>query len=110
MLQRAVGASTAASLVLFGEVLDGEAAERCGLAWRCVDDDALLDEARAMAARVAAAPPALARRVKATMKAMPAIPSHDAAVDLETEAQVWSTTQPEFAERLAALRSRIGTR
>lgn len=110
MLERAVGPQAAAAMVLFGEVLDGEAAARAGLAWRCVDDDALLGEARAMAARAAAAPPALVRRIKATMKAMPQVADHDAAVDLETKAQVWSTTQPEFAERLAELRSRITTR
>ena len=47
-------------MVLFGEVLDGDAAERCGLAWRCVDDDALLDEAMALAARAAAHRPSWA--------------------------------------------------
>ena len=35
MMRRLVGAQTAAATVLFGEVLDGEAAERHGLAWRC---------------------------------------------------------------------------
>ena len=38
-----------AAMVLFGEVLDGEEAERVGLVWRCVDDDALLDAAVALA-------------------------------------------------------------
>ena len=41
MLRRIVGPQVAAAAVLFGEVLDGEAAERVGLAYRCVDDDAL---------------------------------------------------------------------
>src|SRR5205823_197881 len=43
MLQRAIGPQGAAAMVLFGDVLNGEAAEKCGLVWRCVDDDALLD-------------------------------------------------------------------
>src|SRR5437899_1260688 len=43
MLTRIAGPQAAAATVLFGEVLDGAAAERCGLAWRCVDGDALLD-------------------------------------------------------------------
>ena len=39
MLRRIVGPQVAAAAVLFGEVLDGEAAERVGLAYKCVDDD-----------------------------------------------------------------------
>ena len=42
MLRRVVGPQAAAAAVLFGEVLDGPAAERVGLAYRCVDDDDLL--------------------------------------------------------------------
>ena len=44
--QRIVGPQAAVAMVLFGEVLDGEAAAAAGLVWRCVDDDELLDEAR----------------------------------------------------------------
>ena len=107
MLQRLLGPQAAAALVLFGQVLDGEAAAQRGLAWACVDDDKLLDEARAMAARAASGPPALVRRVKATLGAVPALDAHDDAVDLELDAQVWSLGQPFFAERLAALRQKV---
>jgi hypothetical protein len=34
----------------------------------------------------------------------------DEAVALELDAQLWSVRQPEFAERLAALQSRISRR
>jgi enoyl-CoA hydratase len=107
MLQRAAGLQTAAAMVLFGEVLDGAAAERCGLVWRCVDDDVLLDEAKAMAARAADTPEELARRAKDVLRQMPGIPAHDAAVDLELSVQSWSAQQPFFAERLAAMRQRV---
>ncbi|CAA9256188.1 MAG: Enoyl-CoA hydratase [uncultured Acidimicrobiales bacterium] len=107
MLQRAVGPSVAAALVLFGEVLDGAAAERCGLAWRCVDDDALLETSITIAAKAAAAPPALARRVKDTMEKVLTVDDHETAVDVELEAQLWSMDQPDFAERLASLQQRI---
>jgi enoyl-CoA hydratase len=110
MLQRIAGQETAAAAVLFGEVLDGEAAERCRLVWRAVDDDALLTEARAMAARAAAAPPALSRRVKQTLGLMATVNDHEAAVDVELDAQLWSMEQPEFAERLAALQSKISAK
>src|SRR5205807_674729 len=64
MMSRVLGAQGAAATVLFGEVLDGRAAEHHGLAWRCVDDAHLVRDAKAFAAKAAAAPPALARRVK----------------------------------------------
>jgi enoyl-CoA hydratase len=38
---------------------------------------------------------------------MPAVAAHPDAVDLELVAQVWSTQQPFFAERLAQLKERI---
>ena len=107
MLRRAVGPQTAAAMVLFGEVLDGAGAERIGLVWRCVDDADLLDAAVTMAARAAAGPPELVGRIKATLADMAGVGDHDAAVERELEPQVWSINQPEFAERLAALQSRI---
>ena len=44
MFRRIVGPQAAMAAVLFGEVLDGAEAERVGLVYRCVDDDALLDD------------------------------------------------------------------
>jgi enoyl-CoA hydratase len=110
MLRRVAGQQTAAAAVLFGEVLDGQEAERCGLAWRCVDDDELLSAATRLAARAAAAPPALVRRAKQTLAAVANLGTIDEAVALELDAQLWSVRQPEFAERLAALQSRISRR
>jgi enoyl-CoA hydratase len=107
MLQRAIGPQAARAMVLFGEVLDGEAAERAGLVWRVVDDADLLDAARALAATAASAPRELARKVKTTMGAVLAVDEHERAVDLELAPQVWSLDQPDFQERLAALQSKI---
>jgi len=107
MLQRLVGPQAAAATVLFGEVLDGEEAVRAGLAWRCVDDDALPAEAVRLAARAAAAPRELVARTKATLADTATIADHDAAVQRELGDQVWSATRPEFLERLAAMRARI---
>jgi len=110
MARRVMGPQGAAAVVLFGEVLDGDGAERAGLVWRCVDDDALLGEAGALAARAAAGPPALARRVKSTLATVAAVETHEEAVAVELDAQLWSMAQPEFAERLAALQQKITTR
>src|SRR5207248_5160806 len=70
MLRRITGPQATMATVVLGEVLDGDAAAECGLVWRCVADDALLDEARAMAARAVAAPRELVIRTKATIAAM----------------------------------------
>ena len=107
MFRRIAGPQTTAATVLFGQVLDGREAERVGLVWRCVADDALLDVARELAARAASMPRELARRTKATIADMATIDAHEAAVDRELEPQLWSLTQPDFRERLAALQQRI---
>ena len=110
MLRRIVGPQAAAAAVLFGEVLDGTAAERVGLAYRCVEDDALAETAHAMAARAAEGPRELVITVKETLAAMATIDSHDEAVSRELTPQVWSTKQPWFRERLAALQSKISSK
>jgi len=107
MLRNAVGPSAAAALVLFGQVADGAEAERLGLALRCVDDDTVVSEAVAVAARAASGPKELAAEIKRTLADMAAVADRDGAVERELKPQLWSTRQPWFAERLAALRSRI---
>ena len=110
MMRRVVGQQATNATVLFGEVLDGAEAERVGLAWRCVADDELLDAAVAMAGRAASAPRELVQRTKASIIDMAEIHRHDQAVELELDPQVWSINQPAFAERLAALQSKISKR
>jgi enoyl-CoA hydratase len=107
MLRRIAGPQTAMAAVLFGEVLDGAEAERVGLVYRCVDDDALLATAQEMAARAASAPRELLIRTKETIQAMADVDDHPGAVARELDPQVWSTRQPWFEERIAALQARI---
>jgi enoyl-CoA hydratase len=109
MLQQTCGIEAATAMVLFGERLDGEEAERRRLVWRCVDDDVLIEESSKLAARAARVPRELARRAKATLRAMTRIHEHVVAVELELENQAWSVQQPEFAERLAELKKRISS-
>ncbi|MHB1988543.1 MAG: enoyl-CoA hydratase [Acidimicrobiales bacterium] len=110
MLERAVGAETAAAMVLFGEALEGQQAVARGLAWTCEDDDILLEKALALAALAARAPTELSRRMKETLRMVRSIPDHPEAVAYELEAQLWSLEQPFFAERLAGFRARISNR
>jgi enoyl-CoA hydratase len=107
MLRRIAGPQAAMATVVFGDVLDGAEAERIGLAYRCVDDDALLTTAHEMAARAAAAPRELVEVTKRTIQDMAAVGDHPAAVERELEPQLWSTRQPWFAEKVAALQARI---
>jgi enoyl-CoA hydratase len=107
MLRRIAGPQAAIATVLFGEILDGAEAERVGLVWKCVDDDKLMTVAHEMAARAAAAPRELLAVTKKTIQDMAHVPDHPAAVKRELDPQVWSTRQPWFAERLAALTAKI---
>jgi enoyl-CoA hydratase len=110
MLRQLLGPQGAVATVLLGESLDGEAAVRRGLAWSCVKDEALLDEAFRLAARAAAGPPELVRTLKATMREMAAVTDHGRAVERELEPQVGSMARPAFRERLAAMKKRIARR
>ena len=55
-LPRAVGLSKAYEMTFTGDFLKAEEADRIGLVSRVVDDDKLMDEARALAQRIAAHP------------------------------------------------------
>lgn len=107
MLRRIAGPQAAFATVMFGEVLDGAEAERIGLVWKCVDDADLMSEAQKMAARAAEVPRPLLESVKKTIKDMADIDNHPDAVARELEPQLWSTRQPWFAERIAALQKKI---
>jgi 2-(1,2-epoxy-1,2-dihydrophenyl)acetyl-CoA isomerase len=56
VLPRLIGPARAMGLALLGDKLPAEKAEQWGLIWRCVPDEALMDEAMAMAEHFAAAP------------------------------------------------------
>ena len=110
MLRRITGPQTTFAAVVFGEVMGGAEAERVGLVHRCVADDQLLAEAGKLAARAALAPRDLVIEVKKTIQAMADVDTHPAAVKRELDPQVWSTRQPWFAERLAALQQKISSK
>jgi enoyl-CoA hydratase len=63
-----------------------------------------------MAARAASAPRELAVETKRTIKEMAGIAEHPEAVEREIVPQVWSTRQPWFAEKIAALQRRISSK
>ncbi len=110
MLRRILGPQATFASVVFGEVMDGAEAERVGLVHRVYDDDQLLAAAQEMAARATSAPRELLIEVKRTIQDMADITTHPEAVDRELVPQVWSTRQPWFAERIAALQAKISSK
>jgi 2-(1,2-epoxy-1,2-dihydrophenyl)acetyl-CoA isomerase len=55
-LQRVIGRARALGMSMLGESITAERAAEWGLIWSCVDDDELMDEAMAIATRLAAGP------------------------------------------------------
>ncbi len=78
-------------MALFGEEVDGARAVELGLAWETVDDAAVEDRARELAARVAA-DPELARIAVANFRreAVDGAVAWDVAMQAERPAQMWS--------------------
>jgi enoyl-CoA hydratase/carnithine racemase len=64
LLQRAIGLSKACEMTFTGDAIDAQEALACGLASRVVAPEALLDEARALAKRIARNPSAALRMSK----------------------------------------------
>jgi 2-(1,2-epoxy-1,2-dihydrophenyl)acetyl-CoA isomerase len=68
MLPRLVGSAQATRMMMLGERIPGEEAERIGLIYKCVDDDALEAESRGLAERLAAGPTVALGLMKRTLR------------------------------------------
>lgn len=69
MLPRLVGLAHANRMMMLGERIYGEEAERIGLVYKCVEDDAVMTEARSLAARLAKGPTVALGRMKHNIRA-----------------------------------------
>jgi 2-(1,2-epoxy-1,2-dihydrophenyl)acetyl-CoA isomerase len=63
-LQRSIGAGRARALALLGEPLDAQTAADWGLVWKVVDDGLAVQEALAIAQRLAGGPPVALKLIK----------------------------------------------
>lgn len=68
MLPRLVGTARATRMMMLGEKIFGEEAERIGLIYKCVEDDALDDEAMALARRLSEGPTVALGLMKRTLR------------------------------------------
>ncbi|MBX7526504.1 enoyl-CoA hydratase-related protein [Qipengyuania vesicularis] len=68
MLPRLVGSAQATRMMMLGEKIHGEEAERIGLIYKCVEDDALEAEARALVERLANGPTVALGLMKQTLR------------------------------------------
>ena len=85
-LPRLVGLQRAMDLALSGRPVDGLEAERIGLVARCVEDDSLMNEARALAAQLAGQSPEAVRSIKQRLRHAATL-NFDEALDAERDAQ-----------------------
>jgi enoyl-CoA hydratase len=106
LLQRIVGATRAAELVLTGKRVDAEEAARIGLVLETVADDALLDTALALADQIVVNTPLGTWMGKATLWSNLEISSLEAAIDLEARTQILTLGTDDAREQLAAFRDR----
>lgn len=68
MLPRLVGTAQAARMMMLGDKIYGEEAERIGLIYRCVEDDELEAQANALAERLASGPTVALGLMKRTLR------------------------------------------
>jgi len=99
LLPAMVGLNKARELLLLGERYDADALAELGVAWRVVDDDRLMDEARDVAAKLAGLPALSTRAMKRVLNRT-ALHDLDNAMALETEATVEGFMDPETTRRL----------
>ncbi len=68
ILPRLAGLAQATRMMMLGEKIHGEEAERIGLITKCVEDDALIAEATAIAEKLAAGPTVALAQMKANLR------------------------------------------
>ncbi|ASY57618.1 2-(1,2-epoxy-1,2-dihydrophenyl)acetyl-CoA isomerase PaaG [Sinorhizobium sp. CCBAU 05631] len=100
-LPRLIGEARAKALALTAEPLDAETAANWGLIWRAVDDAALMDEASALAARLAAGPTKGLGMTKRAIQAA-AVNSFDEQLELERDLQREAGRSGDYAEGVTA--------
>lgn len=101
LLPALAGLNRAREMLFLGQRYDARALAEAGIAWRVVADDRLLDEANAVARRLASLPPLSVRAMKRVLNHA-AIADLNRAMQLETDATVAGFLDPETTRLLKA--------
>ena len=102
LLPRTVGMSRAAELLFTGDVIDAAKAVEWGLVSRVVPAEALMDEALALAERIAAQPPHALRLAKSLLKHGQTA-SYDTLMEMSAAAQAISHLTDDHMEGVDAI-------
>ncbi|WP_324828766.1 crotonase/enoyl-CoA hydratase family protein [Qipengyuania zhejiangensis] len=102
ILPRIIGEARAAELFYTGDVIDAATALDWGLVSRVVAGEALLDEAQALAARIAAMPPHALRHAKNLMRQGRSV-TYDTALELAANTQAMMHLTQDHMEGIDAL-------
>jgi 2-(1,2-epoxy-1,2-dihydrophenyl)acetyl-CoA isomerase len=100
-LPRLVGRARALGLALLGDPIDAETAAEWGLIWKCVPDDDLMEEAHAIAKRLAGGPTKSYALIRAAIKAADTN-SFDEQLDFEMQCQRAAGYTDDHAEGVRA--------
>ena len=104
-LPRLVGPVRARALAMTGDALSAEDAAAWGLVWKCLDDDKLMPEARALTAKLAASPTAAQGLTKQLLNAS-LDNSLVAQLDLERDTQFMAGHTKDYLEGVQAFREK----
>ena len=101
LLPRLVGRARALALVMTGDKLPAEEAQRIGMIWQCVDDAVLMDTALALAHKLAAMPSKALAETRRVLDAASVMDFADA-ITLEADTQRELGRAHDFAEGVVA--------
>ncbi len=102
LLPRTIGMSRAAELLFTGDVIDAATAEKWGLVSKAVPHETLMDEAMALATRIAQQPPHALRLAKSLLKHGQTT-SYDTLMEMSAAAQAISHLTRDHMEGVKAL-------
>jgi len=104
-LPRLIGTARAKGMTLLGDAVPAAEAARWGLIWACLEDERLMDEADAMAQRLAAGPTQAFKRIKAVFNEQPSGTLSEQ-LALETTVQTELADTEDFMEGVQAFRGK----
>jgi 2-(1,2-epoxy-1,2-dihydrophenyl)acetyl-CoA isomerase len=109
LLPRLVGPARARALAMTGDAISGAEAAAMGLVWRAVPAERLMEEAHALAARLARLPAGALAETKRVLSAS-LDQSFDAQLDMERDVQSALGRAPDYAEGVAAFAAKRAPR